>query len=123
MPSAPAAQHSGKRMRATTEERSPAKMRPLLENWLLAPGRRRSQRHRRAGMQLKAPAQLFFAATIIAIGVIGLIGGTFASIWQPVPDTMPARQLLSYLCTFVSLTCGAGLLIKRTGAPAALVLF
>src|SRR5690242_18571015 len=73
-------------------------------------------------MQLKRASHLFFAATMIAIGVIGLIGGTFAPIWLPVPDTVPERQLLAYLCTFVSLAAGGGLLAKRTASRAALVL-
>jgi hypothetical protein len=74
-------------------------------------------------MHPKMATRLFFALTMIAIGFIGLIGGGFAPIWQPVPETAPAREFLAYLCTFVSLACGAGLLGKRTAAPAALVLF
>ncbi len=73
-------------------------------------------------MQLKKASHLFFAATMIAIGIIGLIGGTFAPIWLPVLDTVPERHVLAYLCAFVSLAAGAGLLAKRTAAPAALVL-
>src|SRR5438270_10896302 len=74
-------------------------------------------------MHLKAVSQLVFAVTMIAIGIIGLLSGGFAAIWQPVPETFRDRQLLVALCTLVSLACGAGLLIKRTAAPAALVLF
>jgi uncharacterized membrane protein len=33
------------------------------------------------------------------------------------------RQILAYVCTFVSLATGAGLLVKRTAVPAALLLF
>ena len=53
-------------------------------------------------------SHLFFALTMIAIGVVGLIGGGFAPIWQPVPESAPARELLAYLSTVVSLGCGAG---------------
>src|SRR5207248_169853 len=56
------------------------------------------------------------------IGVLGLLSNDIAPIWQPVPTSFPHRQLLGDLCTFVSLACGAGLLIKRTAAPAALIL-
>lgn len=73
-------------------------------------------------MHLKKASHVFYAVTMIAIGMMGLIGGSFAPIWVPVPDTVPGRGLLAYLCTFVALACGAGLLAKRTAAPAALVL-
>jgi uncharacterized membrane protein YphA (DoxX/SURF4 family) len=73
-------------------------------------------------MDWKTASRLFFAATLMAIGVMGLSSGGFAPIWQPVPEAAPARQLLAYLSDLVSLACGAGLLTKRTAAPAALVL-
>jgi uncharacterized membrane protein len=73
-------------------------------------------------MHLKKASHVFYAVTMFSIGVIGLIGGSFAPIWLPVPDTVPGRQFLAYLSTFVLLASGAGLLVKRTAAPAALVL-
>ena len=59
---------------------------------------------------------------MIAIGLIGIIGGGFAPIWRPVPQGFPARDLLAYSSTSVSLITGVGLLMKRTVAPSALVL-
>jgi uncharacterized membrane protein len=76
-----------------------------------------------AAMQMKTATHIFFAVTMMAIGLIGLIGGGFAPIWRPVPEAAPARELLALLCTFVSLGCGVGLLVKRTSAWSALVLF
>lgn len=73
-------------------------------------------------MNWKVAARLLFAATMVAIGLMGLAGGSFGPIWGVVPKTLPDRQLLAYLCTFISLVCGAGLLVKRTAAPAAFVL-
>ena len=73
-------------------------------------------------MDWKTAARIVFALTFIGIGVIGLVSGTFAPIWNSVPETAPARSSLAYLSTFVSLACGAGLLTKRTAASAALVL-
>jgi uncharacterized membrane protein len=73
-------------------------------------------------MDWKTAARFVFALTFIGIGVIGLVSGTFAPIWNSVPETASARSSLAYLSTFVSLACGAGLLAKRTAAPAALVL-
>ena len=64
-----------------------------------------------------------FAATLIGIGITGLVTGRFASIWQSVPPGVPARRALVYLCACVSLACGAGLLFKRSFAAAARVLF
>ena len=74
-------------------------------------------------MQLKQASQIVFAVTLIAIGLIGLIGGAFAPIWRPVPEAAPARDLLAYLSSLITLACGAGLLVKRTATPAALVFF
>lgn len=73
-------------------------------------------------MDWRAAARILFAATVVAIGIMGLVGGSFAPIWGVVPKTFPDRQLLAYFCTFISLVCGAGLLVKRTAAPAAFVL-
>ena len=56
------------------------------------------------------------------MGMIGLVTGGFAPIWGGVPKDLPDRQLLAYLCTLLSLACGAGLLAKRTAPAAALLL-
>ena len=74
-------------------------------------------------MHFKTASQLLFAMTMIAIGVIGLASGTFAPIFGGVPRSLPDRQLLAYLSTFVSLACGVGLIVKRTAGAAAFVLF
>lgn len=73
-------------------------------------------------MHLNTASRIFFALTMIAIGVIGPIGGNFAPIWRSVPETVPGRELLAYLCDLVSIACGAGLLTRRTAVPAAIVL-
>lgn len=73
-------------------------------------------------MDWKTISRIVFGLTFVAIGVIGLLSGTLAPIWNPVPETTPANELLAYLSSLVSLICGAGLLAKRTAAAAALVL-
>src|SRR5262249_30037961 len=63
-----------------------------------------------------------FAATMITLGILGLIKGDFTVVWQPVPKGVPAREVLAYLCALVSLASGTGLLWRRTAALAACVL-
>jgi uncharacterized membrane protein len=64
----------------------------------------------------------FFAITMIALGIFGLIQGNFTPTWAGVPKSMPLREVLAYLCAFVSLVTGIGLLWQRTAVIAARVL-
>ena len=64
-----------------------------------------------------------FATTMIAIGIMGLSKGSFAPIWPPVPKEVPAHEVLAYLCAFVALAGGGGVLWRRTAAIAARGLF
>jgi uncharacterized membrane protein len=73
-------------------------------------------------MHWRTASHIFFALTIAAIGTIALVGGGFAPILAGVPKSLPDRRLLAYVCDFLLLVCGAGLLVRRTAAPAALVL-
>lgn len=63
-----------------------------------------------------------FGATMIALGIAGLVEGRFTPIWSGVPKGMPARQVLAYLCAFISLGSGIGLLWRRTAVVASRVL-
>jgi uncharacterized membrane protein len=60
-----------------------------------------------------------FAATMIGLGLWGLVGRDFAPIWAPVPKHWPAREALVWVTGIVALTCGLGLSFRRTAAPAA----
>jgi len=60
-----------------------------------------------------------YAAIMIGLGIQGLIKGDFGIIWQGVPDGLPGRIVLVYLCAVVSLASGVGLLFRRTAGYAA----
>jgi len=63
-----------------------------------------------------------FAATMVALGILGLIQGGFTPTWSGVPKGFPARETLTYLCAFVSLATGIGLLWQRAAVVASRVL-
>lgn len=73
-------------------------------------------------MRIKSVGHAVFAATLIAVGIMGLTHTGLASIRQDVPHAMPARAALGYIYALISLTCGAGLLWESTQAAAARVL-
>jgi uncharacterized membrane protein len=73
-------------------------------------------------MRIASVSQAFFAVTLVGIGVLGLITGNFTAVWDPVPKSLPARELLVYLCAFICVTCGIGLLWRRTAVLASRVL-
>ena len=57
--------------------------------------------------------RVVFAATLVAVGVAGLLAGDFVGVWDGVPKGTPARAGLAVVCAVVSLAAGAGLLWQR----------
>ena len=73
-------------------------------------------------MRIASPGHAVFAATLVALGVLGLIQGDFTQTLSGVPKEFPAREVLAYLCALVFLATGVGVLWQRTALPAARVL-
>jgi len=63
-----------------------------------------------------------FAATMIGVGVLGLVKGDFTAVWQPIYKIGLGSEVLAYLCAVVSVVCGIGLLWGRKAVQAARVL-
>lgn len=69
------------------------------------------------------PALTAFVIGMFGLGILALIYGDFAMVWQPVPDWIPGRLALAYLSGIIMLLAGAGLLFRATSAWAARILF
>jgi uncharacterized membrane protein len=69
-------------------------------------------------------SRALFAAVFVGLGVVGLISGDFASVWQRIPIAdLPYRSFFAYLTAAVELACGLGLLFRATLRPASMLLF
>ena len=73
-------------------------------------------------MRIASVGHVVFAATMIALGILGAVQGDFTPTWSGVPTGFPLRMVLAYLCAFVSLVSGMGLLWQRTAVIACRVL-
>ncbi len=69
------------------------------------------------------PALQLLAAGLMGLGVLALIYGDFALVWQPVAPWVPGRTLLAYASGVLMLACGIGLLFRATSAWAIRILF
>jgi uncharacterized membrane protein YphA (DoxX/SURF4 family) len=58
----------------------------------------------------------------IALGLVGLVWGDFAAVWQPVPATTPHRAALAYITAVLLLVGGAAVLGRRTAQAGVVVL-
>ena len=73
-------------------------------------------------IRVASAGHLAFAATMVFFGILGLMRRDFTPLWEPVPEGVPARAVLIYLCALVPLACGFGLLWRRAAAAASRLL-
>lgn len=64
----------------------------------------------------------FFAATMVGLGILGLAQGDFTPTWTGLPRSVPAREVVAYLCALILLVSGIGLLWQRTAVVASRLL-
>jgi len=69
------------------------------------------------------PALTLFAVGMIGLGILALVYGDFALVWQPVAAWIPGRTALAYGSGLIMLLGGVGLLVRTTAAWSARILF
>jgi len=69
------------------------------------------------------PALTLFAIGLLGLGVLALIYGDFAMVWQPVPAWLPARTAVAYASGVLMLLLAAGLLIPKSRTWTVRILF
>ncbi|HEX4020875.1 MAG TPA: hypothetical protein VHX63_07015 [Acidobacteriaceae bacterium] len=73
-------------------------------------------------MRIASVGHVIFAVTMIGLGVVGLLHPDFVPLWNPIPASVSAHELLLYFGALISLTAGIGLLVPRMATIAARVL-
>src|ERR1700692_2246640 len=64
-----------------------------------------------------------FAVGMIGLGILALVCGDFALVWQPVAPWVPGRTPLAYGAGALMLLCGGGVLFRSASAWSVRILF
>jgi uncharacterized membrane protein len=73
-------------------------------------------------MHIASRGHRVFSATMIGLGIVGLLHRDFVPVWSPVPASAPVRELFVYLGPLISLTAGIALLVPRLASIGARLL-
>jgi uncharacterized membrane protein len=74
-------------------------------------------------VRTQQPGLILFAVGMIGLGILALIYGDFAMVWQPVAAWVPGRTGLAYASGVLMVLCGAGLLFEGTVKWSVRILF
>ena len=69
------------------------------------------------------PALTLFAVGMIGLGILALVYGDFALVWQPVAPWIPGRTVLAYGSGLIMLLGGVGLLLRSRVTWSVRILF
>jgi uncharacterized membrane protein len=73
-------------------------------------------------MRIASVGHAVFSATMISLGIVGLLYPDFVPVWNPFPASLPAHELVLYLAALISLASGIGLIVPRLAPIAARLL-
>src|ERR1700682_1283345 len=73
--------------------------------------------------RIQQPGLTWFAVGMIGLGILALVYGDFAMVWQPVAPWVPGRTALAYASGVLMLLSGVGLLFRATAAWSVRILF
>ena len=63
-----------------------------------------------------------YGLAAVVLGLVGLVWGDFAVVWQPVPNGAPGRTALAYAVAIAPLLAGLAIQWQRAAGPGALAL-